>query len=71
MFLIDSEGVVVAREVSSCMDILIVFTIYRMITFFILIRATSINTLVVLLGGGLALRSWCQGSKEIGHVPCR
>ena len=71
MFLIDSEGVVVAREVSPCMDILIVLPIYHMITFFILIHVTSINTLVVLLGGGLALRAGCKGSKEIGHVPCR
>ena len=58
MFLIDSEGVVVARQVSPCMDVLIILAIYLMlsctdvliilaislmITFFIPIPVTSIH----------------------------
>ena len=40
MFLIDSEGVVVARQVSPCMDVLIILAIYLMINFLILIHVT-------------------------------
>merc|ERR1719460_697855 len=68
MFLIDSEGGVVAREVGDLPSGLGAREAKRLVMCHA--GKTAVESLNMGMGG-LALRPGCQGSKEIGHVPCR